>query len=125
MSIAEFRTNREPDEGLHHLAEDRSPARLSDILGEHLNVPQVSRLPQTVEKFAAHVEHRFAATADMMLRTAEQLEERAAKLRKNADWLLGQRGLANDIREAVSFEQNSFDEVKSLALVNVGMRQDS
>lgn len=86
---------------------------------------QVPRLPDRVEKFAQSVEHRFAATADMMLRTAEQLEERAAKLRKNADWLLGQRGLANDIREAVSFEQNSFEEVKSLALVAVGMRQEN
>lgn len=89
------------------------------------HVTQVSRLPEQVERFAKSVETRFVATAEMLVRTAEKLEARAEDLRSKARWLLEQRGLANDIREAVTFEQTSMDEVKSLALVDVGMRHDS
>lgn len=101
-----------------------SLAHLDSELEGVSEIIQVSRLPIQVEKFAASVETRFVHTAEMLVRTAEKLEARAEDLRSKARWLLEQRGLANDIREAVSFEQTSMDEVKSLALVDVGMRQE-
>lgn len=105
-----------------------TPSDLNDsrfpTVTEQLGVSQVSRLPEQVERFAKSVETRFVATAEMLVRTAEKLEARAEDLRSKARWLLEQRGLANDIREAVTFEQTSMDEVKSLALVDVDMRQD-
>lgn len=84
----------------------------------------VSRLPRSVENTAKAIENNFGATAEMLIRTAEKLEARAADLKDKARWLLEQRGLASDLREAVSFEQTAMDEVKSLALVDVGIRRE-
>lgn len=97
------------------------PGRLSDIIGD---IPQVSRLPRIVETVATNIENRFDATAQMLISTAVKLEERAADLRQKAQWLLEQKMLAKEVREAVAFEQTSFEEVQSLALVHVGMRSE-
>lgn len=91
---------------------------------EQLGIPQVSRLPREVEHFAVKIENNFAATAELLITTAEKLESRATDLKQKARWLLEQRGLGNDLREATSFELTARDEVKSLALVGVGMSQD-
>lgn len=101
--------------------DDRTPGHLSDIIGD---VPQVSRLPREVENIAVKIESNFASTAELLIMTAEKLEARAADLKQKARWLLEQRGLGNDLREAASFELTARDEVKSLALVDVGMRQE-
>lgn len=85
---------------------------------------QVSRLPRSVEITAKNIENNFASTAELLITTAEKLEARADDLRQKARWLLEQRGIAHDLRTAVTYEQTAMDDVKSLALVDIGIRQD-
>src|SRR4051812_37820650 len=88
-------------------------------------IPQVSRLPRIVQTVTTNIETRFEATAQMLEQTAQKLEARASDLYKKADWLRKQSELAGLVREAVAFEQTSFEEVQSLALVSVGMRTNT
>lgn len=103
-----------------------SEATLGDILHSATNgrIEQVSRLPRSVETTARNIEAHFKNTATLLVNTAISLEERALKLREKADILQQQSSLAEEIRSTVRFEQECFDEVKSLALIDVGIRPE-
>jgi len=92
---------------------------------ERILVPvQVSRLPRSVSTVCKNIETRFLETSNALIATAEKLEARALELRKRADELHSQIPLGGELRQAVEFEIECFEEVKSLALVDVGMRQE-
>lgn len=87
-------------------------------------IPQVSNLPPGVNRMALSIENNFQTTAEALIMSAKALEERAKKLRDKAEWLLANRRLADDLREAIQYERDCWDEAKSLALVAVPDRRE-
>ncbi len=96
---------------------------LGDILAQAKTIQQVSRLPRAVETTAKNIEVNFQMTAEALVKTAERLESRALSLRDKAETLLQQRTIAVELRTLVEFERTAHDEVVSLALVDVGIRE--
>ena len=81
-------------------------------------IPQVSRMPRVVEIAATNIETNFDNTAHLLINTATKLEEKAAQLRERADYLIKERALAAELRNAVEYERASFEEAQALALVD-------
>jgi len=77
-----------------------------------------------VERFAQHVETNFTATAGGLIKSAEQLELRAQKLREHAERLINNKGLADDLRKWIDFERKCSTEVQSLAFVTMPNRTE-
>lgn len=86
-----------------------------------ISLESVSRIPAQVESTAKNITTNFTLTAELLLQTALKLEARAADLREKANAISEQTQLANDLREWVKYERTAFEEVKSLALVDVGI----
>lgn len=87
-----------------------------------VTIPQVTRLPRSVETTAKNIDTNFRNTAELLVQTAVALEIRAALLREKGNWLLEQQSLADELRTAVTYEREAFEEVQSLALIDVGIR---
>lgn len=85
-------------------------------------VKQTSPLPRSVEITAHNIETTFEHTARALEATAVKLRERAEDLDRKATWLRSQAPLAQELRSAVTTERAYYEEVISLALVDVGAR---
>lgn len=102
---------------------ERVMAEMEKVLEvNNVHVPQVTRLPRSVETVATNIDTHFHNTAQLLVQTAEALENRASILRDKAKVLLEQQTLAEELRNAVAFERQAFEEIQSLALVDVGNR---
>ena len=95
-----------------------------DKLAKELEAPAaVSRpLPKSVETTARNIEQMFEQTARHLEATAAKLRARAEDLDGKATWLRGQAPIAGELRNVVATERTYFEEVQSLALVDVGIR---
>lgn len=87
-------------------------------------VPEVNRLPRSVETTAKNIENQFPVTIEALRHTAVQLEEKVKDLRDRATLLEQQLLIAKEIREVVEYEREAWDEVVRLSLVPLRAREE-
>lgn len=80
---------------------------------------QVGNVSEGVHKMASSINENFNTTADALIKSAEALEARAVSLRKKAEWLIKHCKLGEDLRNAIQYERDCWDEARGLASIAI------
>lgn len=98
-------------------------SHMLDRIDRDPEIPTATTLPLPIQKFARGMEDRFDITINNLHDTADLLEKQANTLRERADYLVGQREIAQRVRDAVLYERQCHEEVVRLALVSTQPRE--
>lgn len=93
-------------------------------VGKEVTIPQVSRLPRTVSIATTQLSNAARMTIEAIDGTVRNLEATIQELNERKEKLLFAEQLTQEFRDMTLHERESYERVKSLALVDIGIRSE-